>query len=272
MQFDGFLGDAATTERRTWLRLPMSFFIAVAVLAGSGSEGRAQEPANGSEWTFSVSPYLWAAGIEGKSGTLPGLPPADIDQNFSDIFDDLDFAGMLLGTARKGRFGISGNVQYVKTTATSNDLAPLFSSEELISKSLIFDALAEYAVFQTDRSVVRVSGGARLWSVDTELRLAAGVLAGRTISHDEMWLDPVVGVNGSTDVAANVFLTGWGFVGGFGAGSDVMADLFAGIGYRFTDRISATAGYRWMKVDREDGDFLYDVRQEGIIAGLTFLF
>jgi opacity protein-like surface antigen len=61
-------------------------------------------------------------------------------------------------------------------------------------------------------------------------------------------------------------------VGGFDVGSRIMADVFGGVGYRFTDSISTTVGYRWMKVDRDEGGFLYDVEQQGIIAGLTFTF
>jgi hypothetical protein len=63
-----------------------------------------------------------------------------------------------------------------------------------------------------------------------------------------------------------------GYAGGFGVGSDIMADLFGGVGYRFSELISATIGYRWMKVDRDSGGFLYDVEQEGVLAGLTFSF
>ena len=51
-----------------------------------------------------------------------------------------------------------------------------------------------------------------------------------------------------------------------------MVDLFGGIGYRFSDRISTTLGYRWLKLDYDHDDFLYDVRQEGVAAGLTFRF
>jgi len=241
-------------------------------LIGSSLNALADQPGASDGWTFTISPYLWAAGIEGKVGTLPGLPPADIDQSFSDIFDDLKFAGMVLGTARKGRFGIAGNVQYVKTSAKSNSLSPLFGGEKLTSESLIVDALGEYTVIQTERSAMRFTAGARVWSVDTELRLSAGVLPGRTINHDETWVDPVVGLNGRIDVASKVFLTGWGYVGGFGIGSDNMADLFGGLGYRFTGTVSGTLGYRWLKVDRKEDDFLYHVRQHGPIIGLTFRF
>ncbi len=225
-----------------------------------------------SGWSYTVSPYLWAAGISGKVGTLPGLPPADVDDSFSDILDDLRFAGMVAGSARKGRFALAGDLQYVETEAESSSLAPFFNSEKLISKTFILSALGEYVVLEEGRSNLRVSAGARLWSVDTNLKLTSGILSGRTIEGDDTWVDPVVGVRGTIDVSQDVFLAGWGMVGGFGLGSDVMADVFGGIGYRFTDSISSTIGYRWMKVDRDENGFLYDVEQSGIIAGITFAF
>jgi hypothetical protein len=225
-----------------------------------------------SGWKFSVSPYLWAAGISGKSGTLPGLPPANVDESFSDIWDDLKFAGMIAGSARKGRFSIAGDVQYVETQAESSSLAPFFNSETLTSEMFILSALGEYIILEKGRSNFRLSAGARLWSVDTKLELASGTLNGLTINGDDTWVDPVVGVRGSVDLSEDVFLSGWGMVGGFDVGSRIMADVFGGVGYRFTDSISTTVGYRWMKVDRDEGGFLYDVEQQGIIAGLTFTF
>ena len=50
------------------------------------------------------------------------------------------------------------------------------------------------------------------------------------------------------------------------------ADLFVGLGYRLTDSISASLGYRWVKVDYDKDVFLYDVRQKGIATGVTFAF
>lgn len=260
-------------QRRASLVLPLLALVALLVVssntpadAGAGAAGISDR------WTFTLSPYLWAAGIQGKTGTLAGLPAADVDQSFGDIFDDLEPSGMLFYTARKGRFGIAGDIQYVEVLAKSNALAPLFGREELRSKSFILSVLGEYLIYADARAHLRLAGGARLWSVDTELKLSSGLLPGREIKGDETWIDPLVGMSGVLDIGPKVFLRGWAFVGGFGIGSDFTADLFGGIGYRFTDSISSTLGYRWLKVDYEDGDFLYDVRQDGIAAGITFSF
>jgi opacity protein-like surface antigen len=235
------------------------------------------DPASGAEtsptdWKFSISPYLWAAGIKGTTGTLPGLPDAKVDESFGDIFDNLQFSGMLFYGIRKNRFGLTGDIQYADTLAKGNNLNPLFGRDELRSKSFILSALGEYRLHDDGRSKLNILAGARLWAVDTELKLTTGLLPGRKISGDKTWVDPVVGLTGSIDVAPKTFLRGWAFVGGFGVASNITADLFAGVGYRITDSISSTLGYRWVKVDYDSGDFLYDVRQQGIATGLTFTF
>ena len=148
---------------------------------------------SGDEWVFSVSSYLWAAGITGTAGTLPNLPPTEVDESFSDIFDDLDFAGMMMVSARKGRFGMTGDLQYVETTAKDTAAAPIFLSQELVSKSFMLSLLGEYVALQEGNSVLRLSAGARLWSVDTELKLSSGLLPGIpgiNVKHNETWVDP----------------------------------------------------------------------------------
>ena len=272
-------GNACSKARRADKRClhKLSYFpLALCAVLVSAPDAKAdnQTPAAPADdgWTFSVSPYLWAAGINGETGTLPGLPAADVDESFSDIFNDLQFSGMLFYSARKGRFGIAGDVEYVQTSTTDNSLAPLFGRTELTSKNFVFSVLGEYLVFNDGRATLRLAGGARLWSVENELKLSSGLLPDTRIKGDETWVDPVVGVSGRFNITPKIFLNGWGFVGGFGVGADFTADLFAGVGYRFTDSISSTLGYRWVKVDYDNNDFLYDVRQHGIAAGLTFTF
>ena len=276
MQNDSFLSPTLNEATRQRLHSPLSLLLALLALLVFASYAHADDGISAEQthngWTLSLSPYLWAAGIKGNTGTLPGLPAAEVDESFSDIFDDLRFSGMLFYSARKGRFGIAGDLEYVETVAKDDALTPLFGGEELTSKSFVLSALGEYLVYDDDRSVLRLSAGARLWSVDTELKLSSGLLPGRKIKGDKTWVDPIVGASGVLDIGPKVFLRGWGFVGGFGVGSDFTADLFAGVGYRFTDSITSTLGYRWVKVDYEDDDFLYDVRQEGIATGLSFTF
>lgn len=256
MKNKGILGPNARRPSATRLHARRAVSLAVAALFAYAAYVEADDPTSaapmGDAWTFSLSPYLWAAGINGEAGTIPGLPPADVDEGFSDIVNDLQFSGMLFYSARKGRFGISGDIQYVQTLTKDNALAPLFARNELSSKSFVFSVLGEYLLVDDERSTLRLAGGARLWSVENELKLSTGLLPGTSIKGEETWVDPVVGMSGRFNLGPKVFLSGWAFVGGFGVGADVTADLFAGVGYRVTDSISSTLGYRWVKVDYEN--------------------
>ncbi|POH31963.1 hypothetical protein ATY30_11145 [Sinorhizobium americanum] len=58
-----------------------------------------------------------------------------------------------------------------------------------------------------------------------------------------------------------------------GAGqADLDWDVAAAIGYRFSDTVSAVAGYRALGVDYSNDGFLFDVVQQGPILGLVVKF
>ena len=219
-----------------------------------------------------MSPYLWAAGLSGETGTLRPLPPADINLSFSDILDDLRFAGMVAGTARKGRFGLAADIQYVETRS-DGDLRPFYGSTRVTSKSFLTTLTGEYAAIDRPDTTLLVGAGLRVWSVDTELKLSQGdVRPDRRVKDDDIWVNPVLTLRGEAYLSARWFVAGWTAVGGFGVGSDFMADLFGSVGYRISDRTSVSVGYRWMTVDRDADGFLYDVDQQGPMAGMTFRF
>ncbi len=267
---------AARQRRRTGAG-PMQTMRAVVALCGciAATPAAAERDEGGStadDWSFSVAPYFWAAGIEGTTGTLPGLPPAKVDMRFADIFDDLQPSGMVFFTASKGRLGFAADLQYVETEAKSHALAPLFGQERLRSTSVVASALVNYLVLDDGRLSMRLGGGARLWSVATDVKLSGGLLPARRRSSDETWVDPIIGGGGVFALSPKVSARGWAYIGGFGVASNLTADLFAGLDYRFTDSISATMGYRWVKVDYDKDDFLYDVRQQGIATGVIFAF
>jgi len=82
------------------------------------------ESNNRDKWQFQLAPYAWLAGQKGTVATLPGLPPADIDVDFyDDILGNINGALMLVGEARKGRYGLVVDIAY--TDIETEDPAPL---------------------------------------------------------------------------------------------------------------------------------------------------
>ena len=72
----------------------------------------------GTGWTFAVAPYFWGAGLSGEIGSF-GLPAAQIDADFGDVLNNLDFAAMAMAEARRDRFSIFGDLMYTKISVGS---------------------------------------------------------------------------------------------------------------------------------------------------------
>jgi hypothetical protein len=224
-------------------------------------------------WTFSVSPYFWMTGLRGNVGASSSLPPSSIDVSFSDIFNHLDGPSVFLsGEAWNGRFGILGDVQYVKLKANASTPGPLFDSAT--AKQWNFNSTIEGAYRVVDSPTVAVDGlvGVRIFHVDNQIDLNAALLPTRSSSIGDTWSDPVIGARLTVPFATGFTFTGYGDVGSFGISSDRTWELYAGIGYRFKDWLTAYAGYRYLDIKRSNGGFLYDVSEQGPLLGAQFRF
>lgn len=223
-------------------------------------------------WDVRIQPYLWASAMSGTTKPFRRLPPVDVDMRFSDILEDLKFAGMVAGSAHYGRWGVAGDLQYVVLKSGANTPGPAFAGANVKAESFIGTVLADYKIIDANRGTLYGSAGVRVYNAKTTVTLNPGLLPGTAGSGSDTWADPMVGLRGTFDITPKVFVNGWGLVGGFGVGSDIAADLFGGAGYRFTDHIAANVGYRWLKVDRDTTDFVYDIEQHGAMAGLVISF
>lgn len=210
-------------------------------------------------WTFSVAPYFWIAGLSGDTAQF-GMPTVHIDSSFSDILGNLDFAFMAAGEARYDRFSVIGDVIYTKLSADAETpLGILASDVDVTSESFSGLLGLGYAVLDGPDGHLDVVGGIKLWSVETTISLSGGLLGRREASDSATWVDGVVGLRGKYSFTPEIYLTGWGLVGGGGA--DIDWDVALGIGYDFNDRVSAIAGYRALGVDYSDDGFLFDTVQ-----------
>lgn len=221
-------------------------------------------------WTLSFAPYFWAAGLSGELGQF-GLPAVDVDASFSDIFDHLDFGAMAMGEARNGPYSIFGDVMYTKISGQAGTPRGILATDvELRSETFAGLLGAGYSVFENSTARLEIVGGLRVWSVESELSFSGGILDGRSRSDDATWVDGLAGFRGTYSLTPEIYLTGWGFIGAGGA--DLDWDVAATIGYRFSDTISAVAGYRALGVDYSDDGFVFDTVQQGPILGLVVRF
>ena len=253
---------------------PASVGLAAGLALGAGGPAGAQDTAATAAdgWSFGLTPYVWFASLEGDVGAISGLPPASVDAGFDDIIDNTDIALMLAAEARRGRFGIIADLNYLALSADGDTPGPLFDDAEVETSTVFGTVAGFYQVLAHDRVGLDVLAGARIWYVDTEIDLSTGLLPARSVQDDEVWADPVVGLRWHAPLGRGFFLAGATDVGGFGIASDSTWQLLGTLGYRFNDLFSARAGYRHLDVDYEDDGFVWDVELSGPIVGATFRF
>jgi hypothetical protein len=140
-------------------------------------------------WTFTVAPYLWAAGISGEVGQF-GLPPVDVDASFGDIFDHLDFGAMAIGEARYDRYSIFGDIMYSKISGSAGTPRGIVASSVEVSTETFAGLLgAGYSLLEDSSGRLEVVGGVRVWSVDTEISSEEGFLTtSRAVTGRHGWM------------------------------------------------------------------------------------
>ncbi|WP_157961718.1 hypothetical protein [Acuticoccus kandeliae] len=236
-------------------------------LVVSGVPTTVEERASDREWSFGIAPYFWGAGLSGDIAQF-GLPAISVDASFSDIWDSLDFGAMAVTEFRFRRFGVFTDLVYVKLSgAKATEESILADSVSLNTQTLTFTIAPEYRAIETDKASLDVMAGARVWSVDTDLRFRGGVLDGVSANDGDTWVDPLIGIKGRYDFTDRFFVTGWGMIGGFGVSSEFMWDAWGGLGYQISNNFSAVVGYRGMGVDYKDDGFKYDIIEHGPVIG-----
>ena len=94
----------------------------------------------------------------------------------------------------------------------------------------------------------------------------------RNVEQSRWWIDPIVGLRGQVNFTRWLFAAAQADAGGFGAGSQITWNTQATLGVNFSRHIAFEAGYRYMYIDYNKDNFLYNVNMPGVFAGLIFKF
>jgi len=224
-------------------------------------------------WSIDISPYVWAASLHGDVAPFPRSPTVDVDVGFKDILQNLDIAGMMFAEVRYQRF--AGYTDLIYTSISADADTPfgiLFDDVDAKNKIFVGTFGGAYRAIEFEHASLDLLAGARVWSVDTEVKLDGGILRDRKFENDEQWVDPIVGLHGRYQFDNGIFVTSLFQIGGFGVASDLTWDALGAVGYQFNDSISAIAGYRHMDVDYRHNGFVFDVELSGPMIGMTINF
>lgn len=244
------------------------------------------EPQN---WALQVTPYMWAAGLDGQISPFRRGPTIGVEKSFSDVLDDLNFGGFINIWGRYDRFVLSGDIMYVDTTDGHNaGPLPAFTipgvgvippggniNAKVDTKQFTATLMGGYRVIDTLQFTLDALGGARFWHISNDVKLTGslGGLSGSTSYGESFgWVDPVVGLRAFLPLTEKLSLQGQADIGGFGAGSDLTWSALATVNYVFSDHLSASVGYKVLDVDYNHKDHVYDTRLSGPVLGMTYKF
>ena len=127
-----------------------------------------------------------------------------------------------------------------------------------------------YRLVNDPSVVIDAYAGAKYWYMDNSASVEPAVVTPSSIGRTETWVDGVVGGQVKYNLTDQVYVNALGFVGA--GGSKFYGDIYGGVGYRINQKWEVFAGYRALRVKRENDWFLYDVTQYGPLFGFAARF
>ena len=222
-------------------------------------------------WSFALSPYAWTPGLTSSAETAWGT--VEVDKSIGDVLSDLDVAFMGAFEARNGRWSLIADLFYADLSQSrSTPLGVLFSRAEIETEAKLLSGYAGYRVFEGDQVAVDLMAGFRVNSVNLDLSLAPGLLAGQRFGMSETWVDPLIGGRARFDITDRWFATLFADVGGFRAGSDLTWQIFGSFGYQFNERWSVHGGWRYVAIEKTIDGRDVEIDLNGPLLGFTVRF
>ena len=120
-------------------------------------------------------------------------------------------------------------------------------------------------------AVNRMVNAAKMQIAD-QLAAALDRKLDRSVSRDDFWFDPYVGLRTRYNFNKTFYTAVRGEIGGFGVGADLMWEVEAAVGINLTRSIFTEVGYRALGIDYENDGLLFDAVMHGpqITTGITF--
>jgi hypothetical protein len=230
-----------------------SIFIIIAVFASASASAQ--------QYDWKLTPYLWAAAIDGS--TAVGPLRGSVSMSFSDVLDIMRGGGLIRIEAEGDRNGFYGDLVYLRLKDED--------ARDTVGGSLEvkLDAfIAEGAYFHRIGQQYAFEVGVRYWDFETTLRPALLPEASRASD----FVDGFIGFRSEFDVDENWDLLFRANVGG--GGSEFSAGLQVDFRRQFKSGNTLDIGYRVLDIDYENGAGLtevgLDLSLQGLSIGYTF--
>ena len=251
------------------VRVPL---IAILALAFAG------QAAAQSSWRFEATPYLWGPGIDGNVQRTQGS--LHFDRSLDALFDELNAAFLVTGTARRGRLVVLADFSYSDVSEQRDTTPPSRpnirvapSSTELRLRMIAATLVAGYAVVDRPEGSLDLVAGVRAFGLTADLETSSPLPAlNRARRESGNWAGPVVGLRGRYQLTPAWSVIGYADYGGFGVDFGATWQAAATMSYRIGERWALSGGYRLLAFDRRGGDRDFDIRTGGPLIGATLRF
>ncbi len=225
-----------------------------------------------SDWEHQVGFSGFVFGMEGDAGAK-GVS-AEVDLSKEDVLEDLQGAFTALVIGDNGRWGYWASFEYVDVGDDAAkvlfpDVTNVFVEGKANFKTVIVDSGLSYHIPGVDWLEALV--GVRYWGLEQDLKSSRSSDLGgesRSVSNDEQWLDGFAGVKAEIPIANR-----WGAtirLDAGGGGSDSSYQALGLVNFAVTERWTTVFGYRYLKVDYEDGGFLFDMTMKGFELAVLY--
>lgn len=246
-------------------------------------------PVDPDQWRFTVSPYIWMAGIESSASFSPPVGSvstidANIDASFSDILDRLDFVLMGAAEARRGKISLQTDLIFLNVSQKGDRVrevsgprgrvVPVNVGGKVKLKTTVWTLTGGYDVFRDDRSFLQLFAGFRYLGADTRLDWSFQGPAldlprtGRVEKDGDVW-DAIAGARGEVALGEGPWKVI--YYADVGAGdSELTWQASAQLAYAW---IWGDVGLGWRYLDYDgDGDPIESLTMSGPILALHYRF
>ena len=203
-----------------------------------------------------------ANGIDSKVSNLlasnPGIAASDLAQLTKDV--------LTVKTLEK----IADTPDPIREALKASELRNILnSSRGAFADYIAASAAVKIAAAQgQDTTALQATANSAKKKLDTQLSNDIQNALPTHGAGDQWWVDPIIGLRGQINITHWLFLAAQGDVGGFGAGSQITWNTQATVGFNITRNLFAELGYRYMYVDYNKNNFLYQMNQFGLFSSI----
>ncbi len=227
-------------------------------------------PASAADWRYAATFYGWLPGLSATLETPRG--PVSVEQDLSDVLDQLDVAAFAAFEAQRGRWSLIGDLALADLSRTEAlpPSAP-FGALRLETRLTALSGYAAYRVAEGGGLGLDLAAGLRHYGLTLRGALSRPDLE---VRRSVSWTDPLIGARAVWDPGTGwrgaVALDAGGF--GIGSGSDLSWQAVAEVEYGLSDSWSVVFGYRHLSVDLPAGSRLADFDLSGALIGVRARF